>query len=76
MITIEKVSESFGFFVNSEDLPELNIRIQDEYQLTNVIPKAIKYLFRHNEGREVRVIMEVPVFPGAREVQLDYKEAA
>ena len=52
-----------GFFVTSNDLPELNLFVQNEYGLVNAIPQAIKYLFKHNDGIDVRVLMEVPVFP-------------
>jgi len=51
-----------GFFVDSDDLPELNVFVENEHDLVNAIPQAIKYLFKHNENAEVRVLMEVPVF--------------
>lgn len=51
-----------GFFIDSRDLPQLNLFVKEEVNLIKVIPEAIKYLFKHNEGVDVRVLMEVPVF--------------
>ena len=59
-ISIYKIDT--GFFVDSRDIPQLNLFVKDEINLINAIPEAIKYLFKHNEGAEVRVLMEVPVF--------------
>ena len=60
IISIYKIDT--GFFVDSRDLPQLNLFVKEEINLINAIPEGIKYLFKHNEGVEVRVLMEVPVF--------------
>ena len=60
-ILIEKIDS--GYFVDSQDLKQLNLFVKMEIDLINAIPEAIKYLFKHNRGVDVRVLMEVPVFP-------------
>ena len=63
-ITIDKAGT--GFFVSSDDLPELNVFVRNAAGLTTAVPEAIKYLYRHNRNVEVMVFMEVPVLPTAQ----------
>ena len=68
LVQIEQMDEDVGFFISSKDLPELNILIKEERNLTSAIPNAVKYIYKHNRGLDVRVLMEVPVFQDTREV--------
>lgn len=80
-VTIERVQG--GFFVDSEDMPELNVFVAKEERLTMAVPEAIKYLYRHNHHKDVRVLMEVPIFASQggsqkprRTVEIEYRDAA
>ncbi len=80
-VTIERVQGVF--FVDSEDMPELNVFVAKEERLTTAIPEAIKYLYKHNHNKDVRVLMEVPIFGGQgrsrkprRMVEIEYRSAA
>lgn len=70
IVQIERITgnESEEFFVNSHDLPALNMIVKRESNLTIAIPNAIKYIYKRNRGMDVRVLMEVPVFDGGREI--------
>ncbi len=55
-----------GYYVDSTDLPELNIFVKDATRLVDAISGAIRYLYKHNRGLDVRVFMEVPLFAKER----------
>ena len=81
MVTIQQVQG--GFFVDSEDMPELNVFVAKEERLTMAVPEAIKYLYKHNHKKKVRVLMEVPIFERRdrskkprRMVEIEYRHAA
>ena len=59
-ITIERIDT--GFYVDSDDLPTLNLLVQEEVKLVVAIPEAVKYLYKHNRQLDVRVLMEIPIF--------------
>lgn len=61
VLTIEQVAG--GYYIDSQDLPELNVFVKAIDKVVTAVPEAIKYLYRHNRGMDVRVFMEVPVFP-------------
>ena len=63
LITIDEAGA--GFFVSSDDLPELNVFVQSADGLITAVPDAIKYLYRHNRNVEVMVLMDVPDLPTA-----------
>ena len=65
VLTIEQVPN--GFYIDSRDLTELNLFISSIDKILTAVPEAIKYLFKHNRGMDVRVLMEVPVFSGSTE---------
>ena len=74
-ITIERIEQ--GYLVGCVELPELNLFVRNAESLTEAVPRAIRYLYLHNEDRTVKVMMEVPVLdsqeltqPVRREVQL------
>ena len=60
VLTIEQVPD--GYYIDSRDLTELNLFISSIDKLLTAVPEAIKYLYKHNRGMDVRVLMEVPVF--------------
>ena len=68
LVQIEQMDEEVGFFISSRDLPELNILVREERNLTSAIPNAVKYIYKRNRGLDVRILMEVPVFQDTREV--------
>ena len=68
LVQIEPMDEGVGFFISSRDLPELNMLVREERNLTSAIPNAVKYIYKRNRGLDVRVLMEVPVFQDTREV--------
>ena len=68
IVQIERMGEQAGFFVNSKDLPELNMIVKEERNLAVAIPNAIKYIYKRNRELDVMILMEVPVFHGQREV--------
>lgn len=68
LVQIEPLDGGEGFFISSKDLPELNMLVREERNLTSAIPNAVKYIYKHNRGLDVRVLMEVPVFQDTREV--------
>ena len=68
LVQIEQMGEDVGFFISSKDLPELNMMIRKERNLTSAIPNAVKYIYKRNRGLDVKVLMEVPVFQDTREV--------
>ena len=68
LVQIERLGGEAGFFISSKDLPELNMLVREERNLTSAIPNAVKYIYKHNRGLDVRVLMEVPVFQDTREV--------
>ena len=67
MVTIEKIST--GFWIDSEDMPELNVFVRSEAAITEAVIKAVEYFYRHNHKEKVRCVMEVPKF-GARRVRI------
>ncbi len=68
LVRIETMDEGVGFFISSKDLPELNVLVREERNLTSAIPNAVKYIDKRNRGLDVRVLREVPVFRDTREV--------
>ena len=66
MIAIERIAGQ-RFYVDSNDLPELNLVVEGESNLTVAVPNAIKYIYKNNRGLDVRVLMEVPVLDAAAE---------
>ena len=60
VLTIDKVPN--GYYIDSRDLTELNLFISSIDKILTAVPEAIKYLYKHNRGMDVRVLMEVPVF--------------
>ena len=63
VLTIEQVPS--GYYIDCRDLPELNLFISSFEKILTAVPEAIKYLYKHNRGMDVRVLMEVPVFSDA-----------
>lgn len=59
-VVVERLART-GFLVSSDDMPELNIFVEGESNLTVAIPKAIQFLMQRNEGKNVRVLMECPI---------------
>ena len=72
IVTIQPVET--GFFVDSQDLPQMNLFVREAAKLVEAIPEAIKYLYKHNRGMDVRVLLEVPLLGQAetpqREVEI------
>ena len=68
LVQIESMDEEAGFFISSKDLPELNMLVRDEKNLTSAIPAAVKYIYKANRGIDVKILMEVPIFQDTREV--------
>ncbi len=56
-----------GYYIDSRDLPELNVFVNAFDKIVTAVPQAIKYLYKHNRGMEVRVLMECPVFSDSSE---------
>ena len=81
-ITVTIAQMGAGFFVDSDDLPTLNLLVKEEVKLVMAISEAVKYLYRHNRQLDVRVLMEIPVFdvpataPPKRELEIAYQSAA
>ena len=55
-VNVEPVSG--GFFVDSDDLPTLNLFVQDVRRLLSAIEHGVKYLYRHNRKMEVSVFFD------------------
>ena len=75
-IEIEQLPEGGGFWVQSKDMLGLNLFVRKESGLPSAIATGIRCLYQYDEGKDVRVIMAVPVFSGRQEVEIDYQKAA
>ena len=68
VVAINRLGDGL-FYVDSPDLPELNIAVGSEAGLTVAIPTAIKLIYKKNRNLDVRVLMEVPVFERASDLE-------
>ena len=67
-VQIKQDKDGFGYFISSEEIPEIDTFVGNEKSIANVVASSIKIYYKLECGRDVRVFMEVPALPGTRSV--------